>query len=72
MREDVSNTICGQGRFFFLTPNDINMPDWPSSAIFFTVLMVWTITASVYLSEHLTDIIRILGDHLKSNEISFQ
>ena len=58
--------------FCFLTPNDINMPDWPSLAIFFTIFMVWTITASVCLLECLTDIIRILGDHLKSNGTSFQ
>ena len=45
--------------FYFLTPNGINIPDWPSLAIFFTMLR--TITASVHLSERLTDIIRILG-----------
>ena len=48
----------------FLTPNGINMPDWPS---FFTILMVWTITADGCLSERLTGITRTLGEHLKSN-----
>ena len=56
----------------FLTPNGINMQDWPSLAIFYTILSVWTITASVCLLERLTDIIRILGKHLKSNGTSFQ
>ena len=26
--------------FCFLTPTGMNMPDWPSLAIFFTILMV--------------------------------
>ena len=56
----------------FLTPNDINMQDWPSLAIFFTILMVSTITVSVCLSERLTDMTRILGEQLKSNRASFQ
>ena len=58
--------------FCFLTPNDTNTLDWPSLAIFFTVLMVRTITSSVCLSERLTDIIRILGEHLKINGTPFQ
>ena len=58
--------------FSFLTPNSINMQDWPSLAIFYTILSVWTRTASVCLLERLTDIIRILGEHLKSNGTSFQ
>ena len=34
--------------------------------------MIWTITTSVCSSVRLTDIIRILGEHLKSNGTSFQ
>ena len=58
--------------FCFLTPNGINMQDWSPLALFFTMLMVCTITASICLSERLTDIARILGKHLKSNGTSFQ
>ena len=49
--------------FCFLTPNGINMPDWPSLATYGM--------NSVCLSERLTDIIRILGEHLKSKRTSF-
>ena len=58
--------------FCFLTPNGINMQVSPSLATFFTILMVYTITASVCLSERLKDIIRILGEYLKSKGTSFQ
>ena len=54
----------------FLKQNDINMPDRPSLAIFFTVFVVWTITTSVCLLERLTDIIRVLGEPLKRNGTS--
>ena len=50
----------------------VNMPDWPSLAICFTILKVWKITWCVCLLERLTDIIRILGEHLKSNGTSLQ
>ena len=50
--------------FCFLTPNGINM------AIF--VYLLYNTYGMNSLSERLTDIIRILGDHLKSTGISIQ
>ena len=37
MREDDANTVpyAAKVDFYFLTPNGINMPDWPSLAIFY-------------------------------------
>ena len=60
---------AAEGRFVL---NAIIMADWPTLAIVFTIRMVRTITASIFLSERLTDMIRILGEYPKSNETPFQ
>ena len=70
MRDAVSNTVCGQGRFLFF---DTKFDQYTRLAVFgYLLYNTYVMNNNSCLSERLTDIIKILGEPLKSNGTLFQ